>query len=84
MHEKVFDKVVEGVSEMAKNLKVGPGQDPETQMGPLVSQKQLERVTGYVQSGRDEGAGGRGLAAPSTATRATSCSPPCWPRPTAT
>ena len=56
VHKDVFDKVVDGVSAMAKNLKVGAGQDPETQMGPLVSQKQLDRVTGYVQSGREEGA----------------------------
>ncbi len=56
VHKDVFDKVVDGVSAMAKNLKVGSGQDPETQMGPLVSQKQLDRVTGYVQSGREQGA----------------------------
>jgi len=56
VHKDVFDKVVDGVSAMAKSLKVGAGQDPETQMGPLVSQKQLDRVTGYVQSGREQGA----------------------------
>ena len=56
VHKDIFDKVVDGVSAMAKNLKVGPGQDPETQMGPLVSQKQLERVSGYIASGKDEGA----------------------------
>jgi len=56
VHKDVFDKVVDGVSAMAKTLKVGAGQDPETQMGPLVSQKQLDRVTGYVQSGLEQGA----------------------------
>jgi acyl-CoA reductase-like NAD-dependent aldehyde dehydrogenase len=56
VHKDVFDKVVDGVSAMAKSLKVGAGQDPETQMGPLVSQKQLDRVTGYVQSGLEQGA----------------------------
>ena len=56
VHKDVFDKVVDGVTGMAKALKVGPGIDPDTQMGPLISQKQLERVTGYVQAGRDEGA----------------------------
>jgi phenylacetaldehyde dehydrogenase len=56
IHEKVFDRVVAGVVERAKKLKVGPGLEPTTQMGPLVSQKQLDRVTGYVDSGREQGA----------------------------
>jgi phenylacetaldehyde dehydrogenase len=56
VHKSVFDRVVNGVVERAKKLKVGPGLQPDTQMGPLVSQKQLERVTGYIQSGTDEGA----------------------------
>jgi acyl-CoA reductase-like NAD-dependent aldehyde dehydrogenase len=42
--------------ERAKKLKVGSGMEPDTQMGPLVSQKQLERVSGYIQSGSEEGA----------------------------
>jgi acyl-CoA reductase-like NAD-dependent aldehyde dehydrogenase len=56
VHKDVFDKVVDGVSGMAKSLRVGPGQDPDTQMGPLISQKQLERVSGYIASGKEEGA----------------------------
>jgi phenylacetaldehyde dehydrogenase len=56
VHKKVFDKVVGGIVERAKNLKVGPGMDADTQMGPLVSQKQLDRVSGYVDSGREQGA----------------------------
>jgi len=56
VHRKVFDRVVAGVVERAKKLKVGSGMEPGTQMGPLVSQKQLDRVTGYVESGREQGA----------------------------
>jgi phenylacetaldehyde dehydrogenase len=56
VHKKVFDQVVGGVVERARMLKVGPGLEPETQMGPLISQRQLERVSGYVQSGSDQGA----------------------------
>jgi phenylacetaldehyde dehydrogenase len=56
VHKKVFDQVVAGVAGMAKALRVGPGLSPDTQMGPLVSQGQLDRVTGYIQSGRSEGA----------------------------
>ncbi len=56
VHRKVFDKVVDGVVERAKKLKVGPGMEPDTQMGPLVSQKQLDRVSGYIESGTSQGA----------------------------
>ena len=55
-HRKVFDQVVEGVSTAAQSIKLGPGLDPETQMGPLVSREQQERVLGYIESGRREGA----------------------------
>ncbi len=56
VHKKVFDKVVEGVTGMAKALKVGPGLEPDSQMGPLISERQLERVRGYIESGKTEGA----------------------------
>jgi phenylacetaldehyde dehydrogenase len=51
-----FDEVVEGVSEIAKSIKLGPGMSADTQMGPLVSDEQLRRVTGYLESGREDGA----------------------------
>lgn len=51
-----FDKVVGGISEIAKNMKVGPGLDQTTEMGPLVSDEQFERVTGYLKAGEAEGA----------------------------
>jgi phenylacetaldehyde dehydrogenase len=56
VHKNVFERIVGGVVERAKKLRVGPGLQPESQMGPLVSQKQLERVTGYIQSGAADGA----------------------------
>src|ERR1700691_4211476 len=56
VHKKIFDKVVAGVADEAKKIKVGPGLDPATQMGPLVSDEQFKRVTGYIKSGIDEGA----------------------------
>jgi acyl-CoA reductase-like NAD-dependent aldehyde dehydrogenase len=56
VHEKVYDQVVAGVQAMAKSLRVGPGLAPDTQMGPLVSQEQLDRVMGYIESGAGEGA----------------------------
>jgi phenylacetaldehyde dehydrogenase len=51
-----FDEVVEGVAEVAKAIKVGDGFSADTQMGPLVSDEQLRRVSGYLDSGRADGA----------------------------
>ena len=53
-HKKVFDQMVEGISNVAKSIKLGPGLDPATQMGPLVSEEQFTRVTGYIEV-RQEG-----------------------------
>jgi phenylacetaldehyde dehydrogenase len=55
-HKSVFDRVIEGVSKAAKKYRVGPGIDPSTNLGPVVSQEQLERVCGYLDSGMKEGA----------------------------
>jgi phenylacetaldehyde dehydrogenase len=52
----VFDTVVTNVAEQAKKIKVGPGMDPSTEMGPLVSDEQLARVSAYLESGFAEGA----------------------------
>lgn len=52
----IFDKVVDGVAEDAKKIKVGPGMDLATQMGPLVSDEQQRRVLSYLESGFSEGA----------------------------
>lgn len=56
IHRSIFDRVTDGVAEFARNIKVGNGLDPATQMGPLVSTTQLERVTGFLQSGQADGA----------------------------
>ena len=52
----VFDRVVDGVAAKAKKIKVGSGLDPETHMGPLVSEEQLRRVCNYLEIGMAEGA----------------------------
>jgi len=52
----VYDKVVEGVAAKAKKIKVGSGLEPETAMGPLVSEEQLHRVCNYLEIGMAEGA----------------------------
>jgi acyl-CoA reductase-like NAD-dependent aldehyde dehydrogenase len=56
VHSDHFDAVVEGLAEQARKAKLGPGTDPETELGPLVSEEQLGRVTGYIDAGREAGA----------------------------
>jgi phenylacetaldehyde dehydrogenase len=48
--------VLEGVSNIASKIHVGHGTDPRTEMGPLVSEEQFSKVTGYINSGIDQGA----------------------------
>ncbi len=55
VHEDIYDEVVSGVSDFAKILKIGPGLEPESQLGPLVSERQLDRVMNYVAKGKEEG-----------------------------
>src|ERR1700726_4644299 len=56
VQEDRFDEVVDGVAEIAKTIKLGAGMESGTQMGPLVSEEQLQRVTGFLESGLAEGA----------------------------
>ncbi len=56
IEDKIFDKVVEGVSAKAQKMRLGPGMAEGTQMGPLVSEEQFTRVNAYIEAGRQEGA----------------------------
>ncbi len=56
IHKAIFDKVLNGVVDRATKLKIEPGIDPTTEMGPLISQEQIDRVLSYVESGRSDGA----------------------------
>jgi aldehyde dehydrogenase (NAD+) len=56
VEKKIYDEFVGRVADFSKTLKVGDGADPTTQVGPLVSQEQLTRVTSYLDIGRQEGA----------------------------
>jgi phenylacetaldehyde dehydrogenase len=55
-HRDVFERLVEGVSRRASEFRVGPGLAASTQMGPVVSQEQLERISGFIASGQKQGA----------------------------
>ncbi len=56
IQRQVFDDVVQGVCEAARGFRLGPGLDPETSMGPLVSREHRDRVSGYVEHGVADGA----------------------------
>jgi aldehyde dehydrogenase (NAD+) len=56
VHRDQFDEVISGLAEKAGKTRVGPGLDPSTQLGPLVSAEQRDRVTGYIDAGKREGA----------------------------
>jgi len=55
-HKSVYDKVINGVVAEAGKLKVGHGLDKSVNLGPLISKEQHEKVTGYIQTGRKQGA----------------------------
>jgi phenylacetaldehyde dehydrogenase len=56
VHKDIFDQVIQGVAAVANQMKLGPGLDPTSQLGPLISATQRERVMSYIQAGKDEGA----------------------------
>ncbi|MFL9839596.1 aldehyde dehydrogenase family protein [Sphingomonas sp. ST-64] len=56
VHERLFDEVVEGVSRIADSITLGSGFDAETEMGPVISAAQRDRVRGYVRQGTEAGA----------------------------
>jgi aldehyde dehydrogenase (NAD+) len=51
-----YDEITEAIVESAKAMTVGDPSDPATQLGPLVAERQRDRVEGYIEKGRTEGA----------------------------
>ena len=56
VEDSIFDEFMQGVADVAKASKIGPGLDPTNEVGPLVSQEQLSRVKGYIDQGLADGA----------------------------
>jgi acyl-CoA reductase-like NAD-dependent aldehyde dehydrogenase len=56
VQEKVYDRMVDELAKTVQDIHLGPGIDPMTQMGPLVSKTQMDRVLGYITIGNQEGA----------------------------
>ena len=55
-HASIHDRLLAAIADQAAKLKIGDGLDPDTTFGPLVSEEQWDRVSGYVEIGRAEGA----------------------------
>lgn len=56
VQDRIYDEVVGRLADFARKIKLGDGFEPGTQLGPLISHQQRERVMGYVDSGVSEGA----------------------------
>ncbi len=68
VQRSVYDQVVEGIASFAKSMKLGPGLDPQSQLGPMVTKQHHANVMSYIKAGVAEGAdlvtGGKALAEP--------------------
>ncbi|MGF1573303.1 MAG: aldehyde dehydrogenase family protein [Sumerlaeia bacterium] len=56
IHEAIYEDVIGRMGEIANAVKVGAGMSESTEMGPLVSEEQFQRVNGYLDIGRSQGA----------------------------
>lgn len=56
LEEAIYHSFIEALVDRARRIKVGPGLDPETEMGPLISEEHMEKVLGYIRLGQEEGA----------------------------
>jgi acyl-CoA reductase-like NAD-dependent aldehyde dehydrogenase len=56
VQEKIYDQTLDELLKTVEETRIGPGIDPVTQMGPLVSKTQMDRVLGYISLGEKEGA----------------------------
>ena len=56
VHKDQYDEVISGLAAAAKRAKIGPGLEEGTELGPVVSEEQLDRVLSYIEQGRDAGA----------------------------
>jgi aldehyde dehydrogenase (NAD+) len=55
-HESIYNEVVERLAARARGIRLGDPRDASTAMGPVVSAVQMQRVLGYIDIGRNEGA----------------------------
>jgi aldehyde dehydrogenase (NAD+) len=56
VHSSLYDRYVEAISKISSNVKLGHSLASDTEQGPLVSEEQMNRVLGYIEAGKKEGA----------------------------
>jgi len=56
IHRSIWDEALEAIRKVATGMKIGPGLDPESEVGPVVSRAQFDSIMNYIQIGLDEGA----------------------------
>jgi aldehyde dehydrogenase (NAD+) len=56
VQRSIYEEFAARVADFARKLRVGDSMDPKAEMGPLISARQMDRVLGYMESGRAEGA----------------------------
>ncbi len=56
VHKSIKDEVVDKLVDLSKSLKIGPGIEKDTDLTPVISENQLQKVEGYARSGIQEGA----------------------------
>ena len=56
VHKSIKDELVDKLVDLSKSLKVGPGIEKDTDLTPVISENQLQKVEGYARSGIQEGA----------------------------
>lgn len=56
VQEGIYERFLERLTERTAKIRIGDPLDPATQMGPLINRAQLDKVTGYIAIGREEGA----------------------------
>jgi acyl-CoA reductase-like NAD-dependent aldehyde dehydrogenase len=54
VHKKIYKKFVEKLVEKVKKLRVGNGLDSKTEVGPVINQKAMEKILGYIEIGKKE------------------------------
>lgn len=56
LQDSIYDKFIERLVERAKKIKIGDGFDPNTEMGPLITEAHMNKVLSYIEIGKNEGA----------------------------
>jgi acyl-CoA reductase-like NAD-dependent aldehyde dehydrogenase len=56
LHQEIYEKFLDELKKQTEQIRIGPGLDEKTELGPMVSKDQRERVLGYIKSGTEEGA----------------------------